>query len=92
MSSRTTITVSKAAARLFHAVRERNGMEKSAFLELAVRALETLTPEQRMAVQLRSDDPIASPSLGDSDQSLNVATAKQAPRIHPSRPARRRAG
>lgn len=91
MSSRTTITVSKSAARLFHAARERNGMEKSAFLELSVRAVNALTPEQRMQIQLGVEPPCASPSNGDGGQSAEIATAKQVV-TDQIQPRRRRAG
>lgn len=84
MNGRTTITISKAAAKLFHASRERNGMEKSAFLELAVRAVNALTPEQRMQIQLGAGMPSASPSTGDAGQHDQNAVAKQASSTSPA--------
>lgn len=56
MPDRTTISVSKVSAEEFHEARERNGMEKSAFLLLAVRALEHISPETRIAIQLSLRD------------------------------------
>lgn len=91
MSSRTTLTVSKAAARRFHTARSLNGMEKSAFLELLVRALDVLTPEQRMSVQLPKSEASAPPSSGDRTECDDSAPAKQA-RTHRLPQARRKAG
>jgi hypothetical protein len=91
MGSRTTITADKSSVRLFHQSRERNGMKNNAFLRLLVRALDALSPEQRMSIQFCSHAEPASPSTGDAVQCDQRTPLNQAKTPQP-RVARRKAG
>ncbi len=90
MSHWTTLTVARNDMDTFRRMADRLRVSQHKLFGAVVRQFSQLTREQQEC-ELGFADP-ASPSIGDAKQSANPATAKQAPRIHPSRPARRRAG